>query len=208
LEGIAQHWDKNTNAAAGFDEWFLNLGIFGRKPPFKYNGGGYLTLSFIPSLTTMIFGLMSGELLRSPRTDRAKFWWLVGAGVAGLVLGQVLDLTGVCPNVKRIWTPSWAIFSTGCTCLILAAFFGVVDVLKFRMWTFPLVVVGMNSITMYCLEELSHGWFQRTLGTHFGRRIFTFVDEPYQPLIAHIWVLLAMWLVCFWLYRQKIFIRI
>ena len=48
LQGIAEHWDKNTNAAAAFDAWFLNL--FPRAKPFVYNGGGYLTLSFIPSL--------------------------------------------------------------------------------------------------------------------------------------------------------------
>ena len=42
------------------------------RKPFVYNGGGYLTLSFIPSLATMIFGLLAGELLRSPRTERAE----------------------------------------------------------------------------------------------------------------------------------------
>ena len=87
LEGIAAHWDKNTNAAAVFDQWFLNL--FPRSKPFVFNGGGYLTLSFIPSLATMIFGLLAGELLRSPRTsDRRKFWILVGAGLVGPGRGE------------------------------------------------------------------------------------------------------------------------
>jgi predicted acyltransferase len=206
LEGIARHWDKNTNAAAAFDQWFLNL--FPRSKPFVYNGGGYLTLSFIPSLATMIFGLLAGELLRSPRSDREKFVMLVIGALAGLAIGQVMQLTGLCPIVKRIWTPSWAIFSTGWTLLILAGFYGVVDMLKFRWWTFPLVVVGMNSITMYCMAELIPGWVHRTLKTHFGQRIFEFVDKPYQPFIVSLWVLLFMWLVCYWLYRQKIFIRI
>ena len=206
LQGMAAHWDKNTNAAAAFDQWFLNL--FPRSKPFVYNGGGYLTLSFIPSLATMIFGLMTGELLRSPRTSGQKFWILVMAGVAGLVSGQVLHSTGICPIVKRIWTPSWTLFSTGWTLLILAAFYGFVDVLKYRRWTFPLVVVGMNSITMYCMEELSHGWFSRTLRTHFGSGIFEFMGKPYEPMLARLFVLLAMWLVCYWLYRQRIFIRI
>ncbi len=217
-EGIAAHWDKNSNAAAAFDQWFLNL--FPRKQEFVYNGGGYLTLSFIPSLATMIFGLLSGELLRSPRTDRQKFWLLVIAGGVGLAAGEMLELTGVCPIVKRIWTPSWALFSTGWTCLILAAFYGVVDMLKFRRWTFPLVVVGMNSITMYCMAELIPGWVQRTLTTHFGRQIFEFlnsktvvdgkevVDKAFEPFLISAWTLLFMWLVCYWLYRQKIFIRI
>ena len=206
LEGIAAHWDKNTNAAASFDQWFLNL--FPRAKEFVYNGGGYLTLSFVPSLATMIFGLLSGELLRSTRTDRTKFLVLVIAGVVGLAAGYVLDYTGACPIVKRIWTPSWTLFSTGWTCLILAAFFGVVDILKFRWWTFPLIVVGMNSITMYCMAELIPGWIQRTLKTHFGQQIFELLSKPYQPFVVSAWTLLAMWLVCFWMYRQKIFVRI
>ena len=206
LEGIAAHWDKNTNAAAAFDQWFLNL--FPRAKEFVYNGGGYLTLSFVPSLATMIFGLLSGELLRSTRLDRTKFLLLVIAGVVGLAAGQLLDFTGVCPIVKRIWTPSWTLFSTGWTCLILAAFFGVVDILKFRWWTFPLIVVGMNSITMYCMAELIPGWIHRTLKTHFGQQIFEFLSTPYQPFVASAWILLAMWLVCFWMYHQKIFVRI
>lgn len=206
LQGMAAHWDKNTNAAATFDQWFLNL--FPRSKPFVYNGGGYLTLSFIPSLATMIFGLMAGELLRSPRTSGQKFWILVMAGLVGLISGQLLHSTGICPIVKRIWTPSWTLFSTGWTLLILAAFYGVVDVLKYRRWTFPLVVVGMNSITMYCMEQLSHGWFYRTLRTHFGSGIFEFLGKPYEPMLARLFVLLGMWLVCYWLYRQRIFIRI
>ncbi len=111
LQGMAAHWDKNTNAAAGFETWYLNL--FPREKPFQYNGGGYLTLSFIPSLATMILGLLAGELLRSSRTSTAKFWWLVGAGVVGVAIGLALDRFGVCPIVKRIWTPSWTLFSGG-----------------------------------------------------------------------------------------------
>lgn len=206
LTGIAAHWNKNTNAAAAFDTWFLNL--FPRAKPFLYNTGGYLTLSFIPSLATMIFGLLCGELLRSDRSQKAKFWWLVGSGVAGLASGWLLHVSGLCPIVKRIWTPSWTLYSTGWAFLFLAAFYGVVDVLKFRWWTFPLVVVGMNSITMYVMEELSHGWFDRTLATHFGKGIYELLGTPYQPFLHRLWVLLAMWLVCFWLYRQRIFIRI
>jgi predicted acyltransferase len=206
LQGTAAHWDKNTNAAADFDAWFLNL--FPRERPFKFNGGGYLTLSFIPTLGTMIFGLLAGELLRGPRSARAKFWWLVGAGLAGLAAGEALHLAELCPIVKRIWTPSWTLFSAGWCALILAVFYGVVDILRFRKWTFPLVVVGMNSITMYCMAELIPGWVHRTLKTHFGSGVFEFVAEPYRPFVASLWVLLFMWLVCYWLYRQRIFIRI
>jgi heparan-alpha-glucosaminide N-acetyltransferase len=206
LEGLGAHFDKNTNAAHEFDTWFLNL--FPRKDPFRYNGGGYLTLSFVPSLATMIFGLLAGELLRSPRTQGRKFVLLVAAGLLGLAAGYGLQAAGICPIVKRIWTPSWALFSTGWCLLILAGFYAVVDILQFQKWTFPLVVVGMNSITMYCMAQLIKGWLRGTLRTHFGARIFELVDEPYRPILASAWVLLVMWLICYWLYRQRIFIRI
>src|SRR4029079_11997341 len=156
----------------------------------------------------MIFGLLAGELLRSSRASGQKLAWLVGAGIAGLLSGWILDATGICPIVKRIWTPSWTLFAGGWTFLILAAFYAVVDVLMYRRWTFPLVVVGMNSITMYCMEELSHGWFHRTLKTHFGSGTYELLGNPYEPFLARLWVLVAMCLVCYWLYRQRIFIRI
>ena len=63
LNGFAAHWDKNVHAAAAFDHWFLNL--FPRPEPFVFDKEGYSTFNFIPSLATMIFGLMAGELLRS-----------------------------------------------------------------------------------------------------------------------------------------------
>ena len=60
--GFAAHWNKNTNLGLAFDQWFMNL--FPRQKAFVANGGGYLTLSFIPTLGTMILGLIAGRWLR------------------------------------------------------------------------------------------------------------------------------------------------
>jgi hypothetical protein len=111
LSGFAAHWEKNANAAAAFDQWFLNL--FPRQQPFVFNGGGYQTLNFVPSLVTMIFGLLTGQLLRSKRSLTQKLTRLLGFGLAGVLLGQAIALAGLCPIVKRIWTPSWALYSGG-----------------------------------------------------------------------------------------------
>ena len=119
LQGFAAHWDKNTNLANRADQWFLNL--FPRESPFVYNRGGYTTLNFVPSLATMIFGLLAGGLLRGAASDRDKLRALVVYGAAGIALGAALHFAGICPLVKRIWTPSWAIFSAGWAALFLAA---------------------------------------------------------------------------------------
>src|SRR5262249_53344071 len=142
LDGFLLHWEKNTNAAAAFDRWFLNLFPRPDGQPFPYNAEGYATLNFVPSVATMIFGVLAGGLLRSGVSPRAKVQTLAVAGALGLVLGSALDTT-VCPVVKRIWTPSWAVYSAGWACWILAAFYGLIDVAGWRRWAFPLVVVGV-----------------------------------------------------------------
>ena len=206
LTGFAVHWDKNTNAAAAFDRWFLNL--FPRPEPFVFDKEGYPTLNFIPSLATMIFGLMAGELLRSARSNSAKLTRLIACGLAALAIGWMLDAAGICPLVKRIWTPSWTIFSTGWVLLMLAAFYGLIDILGWRRWTWPLVVVGMNSIVIYCLSELLAPWIAATLKTHFGQHLFDLFGQNYAPITESVFVLLVLWLICAWMYRQRIFVRI
>ena len=141
LSGFARHWNLNSNAAWAFDTWFMNL--LPRAQPFTHNGGGYSTLSFIPTLGTMILGLFAGKVLRSDRAGLAKVRWLAIAGVIGVAGGWLLGAAGICPVVKRIWTPSWVIFSGGWAFLILAGFYLLLDIWPRRGWAFPLMVVGM-----------------------------------------------------------------
>ncbi|MCY2951126.1 MAG: DUF5009 domain-containing protein [Planctomycetota bacterium] len=206
LQGFAAHWGKNTNIAAAFDRWFLNL--FPRLEEFKYNGGGYLTLSFIPSLATMIFGLLAGQLLRSSRPAGLKVAILVLAGLLCLGAGWALDAFGVCPIVKRIWTPSWVIFAGGWTCLLLAAFYAAIDLTGWTRWAFPLIVVGTNSIAMYCMAHLFDSFIRRSFTTHFGPHVFRFPAAEFEPITASAVTLIVLWLLCLWLYRKRVFIRI
>jgi len=206
LTGFAAHWNKNTNFAAWFDQWFLNL--FPREKPFVFNRGGYLTLNFIPSLATMVFGLLAGELLRTARRPKEKLMGMIYFGIAGIVLGTVLHFLGIAPLVKRIWTPSWAIFSAGWAVLFLAFFYYVIDMKGYRRWAFPFLVVGMNSIAMYFLVHEIDGWIIETLQTHLGKGIFNAFGEAYAPITAGFAALVALWLILYWMYQRKIFIRI
>lgn len=206
LTGFAAHWDKNTNLAAAADQWFLNL--FPREHPFVFNGGGYLTLNFVPSLATMIFGLLAGQFLRQAPSSSRKVMMLLVVGLGCLAFGALLDLTGICPSVKRIWTPSWAIFSTGWTCILLATFYGVIDLRGYKLWAFPLVVVGMNSIAMYMMDHLWDGFIRNAWQVHFGKSIFNIFGTAYAPITEMLLMLLVLWLFCYWMYRRKLFLKI
>jgi predicted acyltransferase len=204
--GFAAHWNKNSNLAWAFDTWFLNL--FSREQRFLFNDGGYCTLSFIPTLATMVLGLLVGEMIRSAREPWAKVRWLATAGIIGLLAGASLGWLGICPVVKRIWTPSWTLFSGGWCCLFMSGFYLVIDLCGKKAWCFPLVVVGMNSIAAYCIDHLFDDFFSTNLTTHLGRNFFNFLGPAYEPLLHGAATLLICWLLLYWLYRRKIFLRI
>jgi heparan-alpha-glucosaminide N-acetyltransferase len=206
LQGFEAHWNKNTNFASNFDQWFLNL--FPRETPFVFNKGGYATLNFIPSLATMIFGLLTGRLLRQEISIDEKLKQLFRFGVAAIALGLAIDLVGLCPLVKRIWTPSWAIYSTGWVLLMLAGFMAVIDRAGYQRWAFPLIVVGLNPLTMYVLFQLSSGWIKQQTRTHFGQGIFQSWGPTYVAFLERGMVLFGIWLVVYWMYRRKIFVRL
>ena len=204
--GFAAHWNKNSNLSWAFDTWFLNL--FPREKPFLFNGGGYATLSFIPTLATMILGLIAGGFIRGSRSSWEKVRWLAAAGVISLGAGWAVGALGACPVVKRIWTPSWTLFSGGWCFLLLAGFYAVIDVLGKRRWAFPLVVIGMNSIASYCIAHLFEDFVSRSLATHFGKGIYGVFGQPYEPLVHGGLVLLVFWLILYWMYRRKLFLKI
>lgn len=206
LTGFSAHWQKCANPAATFDLWFLNL--FPRSEPFVANKGGYQTLNFIPSLATMIFGLMTGEFIRTSVDRRKTFFTLLTCGIALFVCGWVLGALGICPLVKRIWTPSWALYSTGLTLLMLSIFYGVIDVAGWRAWAFPLVVAGTNSIALYVMSQLLKNWTADNLLRHFGQDLFKMFGTPYEPIVRACLIVGVFWLFVWWLYRQRIFFRI
>jgi heparan-alpha-glucosaminide N-acetyltransferase len=206
LSGFAAHWQKNSNPGWAFDVWFLNL--FPRAKPFLFNVGGYATLNFIPTLATMILGLVAGNILRSEREPRAKIRWFVVAGVIGLATGAALGWLGLVPVVKRLWTPSWVLFSGGWCFLLLAAFYAIIDVLHKKRWAFPLVVIGANSIAAYVIAHLFKEFIQKSLTTHFGPAPFLAFGAAYQPFVLGAATLGLMWLVLFWMYRRKLFLKI
>jgi len=203
--GFAAHWNKNSNLGQAFDAWFLNL--LPRASRFDYNSGGYLTLSFIPTLGTILLGLRAGEWFRAaaPRIPVKRF---VLAGLLLAAAGLLLHFAGVCPIVKRIWTPSWTLFSGGVCFLFLAAFSWAIEVKGYRKWAFPLAVVGMNSIAAYLMAHLWEDFIVSSLHIHLGFKVFQVFGAGLEPLLLGIAVMLTYWLILYWMYRRRLFLRI
>jgi heparan-alpha-glucosaminide N-acetyltransferase len=203
--GFLSHWNKNSNLGQAFDVWFLN--VLPRPSRFLFNGGGYLTLSFIPTLGTMLLGLRAGEWFRAaaPKIPIRRF---LIAAVALCAAALALHFAHICPIVKRIWTPAWTLWSGGVCFAFLAAFSWIIDVKRYRRWAFPLVVVGMNSIAAYMIAHLWEEFLIENLHINFGYQVFRVFGTGLEPFMVGLTVMLLYWATLYWMYRKKLFIRI
>jgi predicted acyltransferase len=214
--GFFAHWNINTNPAAAFDRWFLNL--FGREKGEAFIGlpGGYTTLNFIPTLATMILGLIAGAWMKESTSRMGLLLKLFAAGAICTAAGLGAEAAGICPIVKPIWTPAWTLYSGGICFLFLMVFSLLFDNgSPLRYLAFPLVVIGANSIFIYCAYHLTGGWLRKSLETHlnlpetfWGFKTYDLFGPEYAPIVKGALVILIFWLVLFWMYRKRIFVKI
>ncbi len=204
--GFLAHFNKNSNLSWAFDVWFLNL--FPRDAPFRFNGGGWSTLSFIPTLATMMLGLWAGRWLASARSMEDKLKGLVAAGAALTLGGLALQWLHLNPIVKRIWTSSYTLYSGGLVVLMLAAFYAVIEWKAWRRWAFPLLVIGANSIAVYVMSWTIEHFVSSALVRHLGPAPFAMLGAPFEPVLRGAGVLLVFWGILYWMYRRRIFLRI
>jgi predicted acyltransferase len=207
LHGFATHWNKNTNLAWAADRWFLNL--FPRAQPFVFNDGGYSTLSFIPTLGTMILGLLAGGVLKNAQTDKEKLKYFIISALSLLAIGLILHLTNINPIVKRIWTPAWVIFSGGVCFAFLALFYWLIDVKGFKKPFFFLTVIGANSIAAYVMSDGGlRKYISDNLHVNLGQHYDQLCGLAYTTLVSGTLTLMLLWLILYWMYKQKIYIKI
>lgn len=180
----------------------------GKKWDNFYDPEGYV--STFGAIGTCLLGVLAGFLLRDQTVPaQRKVIYLVGAGVAAIILGWIWNLQF--PVIKKIWTSSYVLVAGGYSAILLGLFYLIVDVWQARAWCQPFVWIGMNSITIYLASNIIGG-FSR-LGLRFaGGDVKAFFDTRVTAgfgdlIVAVVGLLLAFWFVHF-LYKRKIFLRL
>jgi predicted acyltransferase len=119
-----------------------------------------------------------------------------------------LQWAGICPIVKRVWTSSYTLYSGGLVILMLAGFYALMDWKGWKRWAFPLIVIGMNSIAIYVMSWTMEGFIRSSLETNMGKIISALVSPVLLPMAYGIGVMLVFWIILFWMYRRKLFLKI
>lgn len=103
-----------------------------------------------------------------------------------------------------LWTSTFNLFAIGISSLLLGLFFGVIDLARVQAWSFPLRVIGLNSLTIYLAVKLVS--FPEMTAFLFGR--FSKLWGESGPLVLLCGVVLLEWLVLYFFYRRQWFPRV
>jgi predicted acyltransferase len=186
----------------------------GKGIPFDPEG----LLSTIPAVVTVIMGYFTGRILKGSSSGSEAIRNIVLGGAGAIVLALIWNIWF--PINKSLWTSSFVLYTGGIGMLVLALLYWVIDIKKWKGWTFPFEVFGSNALFVYILsivwvkiyflikipgeDGISRNaynyiyseWFKPVFGAMNGSLLFA---------LTHI---LIFWLILLWLYRKKIFIKV
>jgi len=194
----------------GFDQPFVYLKNFGTWLDLQYGGessGGWASINAIPTAAHTIWGVLIGKLLMGQKSLKTKLKIMIITGLALVIVGYLMD--PITPIIKRISTSSFVIVSGGWSILSLAFLFWIIDLLQFKgKWTLFFSVVGMNSLFIYLFAHVGGGEFIEHIIHPFTYAFFDHWGTLYAQILTSVFVWMALWGICYWMYKNKIFIKI
>lgn len=196
----------------GFDQPFTDQHNFGNYMDQvlmnKINRGGWVAINCIPTAVHTIAGAIVGKLFLS--NSKKKIQPLLIWGAISLIVGFGLDVAGITPIIKRIATSSFTLASLGWCLFFLAASYWWIDIRNHRNHLQFFTIVGMNSIFIYLFFEIvGSRWFNGYVSAVTnGLMGFAGVGEMMKQIITSLCIFTLYWLLCYFLYRKKIFFRV
>lgn len=197
----------------GFDQAFVDQHNFGNYVDLllmnKINDDGWVAINCLPTAAHTIWGMVAGKLLLSEKPENEKLKWLLISGVAGLLIGFLMDFT-MTPIIKRIATSSFVLASGGWCLLGLGLFYWWIDIKKHQKHLQFFTIVGMNSLFIYLFFEIvASRWFADYLAA-ITNGLMTMVNMPLglMAIITSLTLFAVEWGLCRFLYKKGIFFKI
>lgn len=174
-------------------------------------------VSMIPGISTVLFGVLVGRFLQRESNHQRMMRILALAGVAGIGIGLAWD--AVVPLNKILWSSSFAVYTGGWSCLVFLFFYWLIEVKQKTQWAFPLIVYGLNAITLYVFTGLFVRWVMLSwkvpwegstvsLTGFFYRTFAAWTTPTLGSLMYSLLILLIGWSVCYWMYRRNLFLKV
>ena len=190
---------------AGIFEKDLNLALYVDDKILGHFQEGYGWTYILTNMTfvcSVMLGVFAGRILLSEMADKKKITRLILLGAGCVIAGK---LWGVWfPIIHHLWTSSLVLFAGGLSCLLLALFFLVIDVWGYKKWAMPFVVIGVNAIAVYVATHL---FDFKLIGNVFVGGLSKWLGS-WNDFVQALAALMVVWLILYWMYRKKTFIKV
>lgn len=162
-------------------------------------------LSHIPAISTALLGIFTGQFLMIEKYSKLKKGIiLLIAGIVCMAIGALWGI--VFPIIKNLWTSSFVFYAGGFSLIMLSIFYLIIDVWGLKKWAFPFVVIGLNSITIYMVQQ---GLVSFSSANDFlFSGIVNLFAENWQPLMSALGYVICVWLFLYFLYKKKVFLKV
>jgi predicted acyltransferase len=205
--------DPNQNLAAWLDRKLFMGHLFdGTRDPEGI-------LSTIPAIATTLLGVLTGHCLRSRKSPATKAVVMLLAGILGLIAGEVWNIWF--PINKNLWTSSFAVFTGGFALVFLAMLYWLLEIKRWRgVWTTPILFFGMNAIAGFVADAFVYGPGYTftvkhadgvTLSWHDAAQaklVSLGASPPNASLIYSLGAVIFCWILLWFLWRKRIFLKV
>jgi predicted acyltransferase len=197
----------------GFNHPWINYENLGAWVNNKIEGvdkaSTWASLNCVSTTAHTVWGVLCGKLLMSDKSTSKKIQILLIAGVSALIVGYSLDLLNVTLIIKKIATSAFVFASGGWAILALCFSYWLIDVKKlFIKGSKMFIIVGMNSIFIYLFFGIGGAGIIRNYIDPFSKLIFSWGGDLTVAIITSLAVWASLWYLCYWLYKNKLFIKI
>jgi len=169
---------------------------------WQEGAGWTYILSNMTFVCSVMLGVFAGQILLSDKKPIRKAGLLALTGICFVIAGKVWGIWF--PVIHHLWTSSLVLFAGGISFILLSLFYLVIDIWGYKKWSFFFVVIGMNAIAVYVATHL----FDFTLiGNVFVGGLLRFLG-PWADFVESTAALAVVWLILFYMYRNKTFIKV
>ncbi|HAQ18572.1 MAG TPA: DUF5009 domain-containing protein [Prolixibacteraceae bacterium] len=169
----------------------------------------WASINAIPTIAHTVWGVLFGQLLMSTRPVKKKIQIMLMAGLAGLLIGYSLDFLNITPIIKKISTSSFVFASGGWAILALCFSYWLIDVKKlFASGSKFFIIVGMNCIFIYLFFHIGGANLVSSIFVPFTKLFFSWAGDISVKIVSSLATWLSLWYMCYWLYKNRIFIKI
>lgn len=175
------------------------LGVHCYKPDYDPEG----ILSTLPAICTAMLGMLTGIFVQRSKPKCSTALSLLVAGIVFALLGAAWNI--IYPINKALWSSSFVLAVAGYSLIMFALFYYIIEVCGWHKWDFYFKVIGMNSILIYMAPQFID--FQK-LNLRLFEGVFTLFSEQYYTVAQCVGYLVVIWLFVYFMYRQRIFLKV